>query len=811
MRTISFYSFKGGVGRSNLVLNLGYEFARRGKFVVIADWDLHAPGLTTVKELEMPDGPAPRKGVLDFLASALPPLPGDKEAAVDLDLIDPFLLAQPTRLAEEARARDPQFAGDLFFIPAGLFAPDDLRYSEALNRIRLHDLESWKAQIPGEEKERSILEFFRDRVKEARSDRLGKDRQPDLLLLDSRTGFTEIGDLLLGRLVDHYVVLFGLNAQNLVGMELILRSVQGRARYGDLPSLLTLVASLVPVGEEDLLRERFVTLDKRLHEIARQSPDSAAREPLPRILRIPYHPRLALAEEVMLARYPESGPALSYQAIADHLNQLEMTHEQVSALVRGQVMAEVPPRLESDRAAPLAAVPPRSTPDRADSPPAPPDPYDALPPWNWVQPSLEVSRVLPGEPVELRRQFLDALAWSTSLSKEDRQRTLNIPASRMPTVMATLSTAREQSRARWNTEWKDLQWALAEHLVEWVELLAGVGALDAKGVWEELTNDGFRRLPAKLAGSDRFRLTLAGRLASRKHDGPATSLFLEVLGKWTKERLFFAEANRLRDRLEGGPSDTRHASPSEVSALLAAMDAEPRNAAALAGAAYWAMEAGWDQSAEAAAREAIAFDAASAHDWSVLCVVFIRLGQVDEAEHAMERALQLDPKNPGLWTQQGIFYGEKLQRYPEAAQALQNAIDRDPANPDAYLNDAEIAIDSGDLDRAARRLKGAEALLAPASSRRRIFASLHLALALRLGDHPVVETAAQLLVSEASSSPADTIWQFEALLSALSDLQANALSLLTNATQLASGRIDVATFQKSLEEWRAAGVTCAAE
>lgn len=46
MKTISFFSFKGGVGRTALLTNLGAHWATQGKVVVLMDLDLMAPGLT---------------------------------------------------------------------------------------------------------------------------------------------------------------------------------------------------------------------------------------------------------------------------------------------------------------------------------------------------------------------------------------------------------------------------------------------------------------------------------------------------------------------------------------------------------------------------------------------------------------------------------------------------------------------------------------------------------------------------------------------------------------------------------------------
>ena len=45
MRTISFYSYKGGTGRTLLVANLAVYAARLGQTVAMVDLDLEVPGL----------------------------------------------------------------------------------------------------------------------------------------------------------------------------------------------------------------------------------------------------------------------------------------------------------------------------------------------------------------------------------------------------------------------------------------------------------------------------------------------------------------------------------------------------------------------------------------------------------------------------------------------------------------------------------------------------------------------------------------------------------------------------------------------
>src|SRR5437867_13042240 len=44
-RIITFYSYKGGTGRSMAVANVAWILASGGKRVLTVDWDLEAPGL----------------------------------------------------------------------------------------------------------------------------------------------------------------------------------------------------------------------------------------------------------------------------------------------------------------------------------------------------------------------------------------------------------------------------------------------------------------------------------------------------------------------------------------------------------------------------------------------------------------------------------------------------------------------------------------------------------------------------------------------------------------------------------------------
>src|SRR5690349_9722695 len=65
---ITFYSFKGGTGRSMAVANVAWILAAAGRRVLVADWDLDSPGLPRFFAAFLPaekvDG---QPGVIDLL------------------------------------------------------------------------------------------------------------------------------------------------------------------------------------------------------------------------------------------------------------------------------------------------------------------------------------------------------------------------------------------------------------------------------------------------------------------------------------------------------------------------------------------------------------------------------------------------------------------------------------------------------------------------------------------------------------------------------------------------------------------------
>ena len=65
MFVVTFYSYKGGVGRTSALMNCAYRLAEMGKRVFVLDFDLEAPG---VDSFELSQSNASRPGLVEYIA-----------------------------------------------------------------------------------------------------------------------------------------------------------------------------------------------------------------------------------------------------------------------------------------------------------------------------------------------------------------------------------------------------------------------------------------------------------------------------------------------------------------------------------------------------------------------------------------------------------------------------------------------------------------------------------------------------------------------------------------------------------------------
>jgi Mrp family chromosome partitioning ATPase len=193
---ITFYSFKGGVGRTMALANIAVLLVRSGKRVLVVDWDLEAPGLDKYfrdyKIQENPEG----KGLLDLLLDAKST--GQQPDWRDyLSYIDDFGGKYPLALLTSGRKEDKEsqslYAQKLFNFDWNAF------FAKAEGGIFIEELrEAW-------------LEIY------------------DVVLVDSRTGITDAGGVCTVQLPDILVLVFTTNEQSLMGAKEVALSAQ-RAR-----------------------------------------------------------------------------------------------------------------------------------------------------------------------------------------------------------------------------------------------------------------------------------------------------------------------------------------------------------------------------------------------------------------------------------------------------------------------------------------------------------------------------------------------------------------------------------------------------
>lgn len=319
MEIITFFSFKGGVGRTQSLLNTACEFAQRGKKVLLMDFDLHAPGLSLMKCMSPPKdaegADTPRPGVLDFfewlvlLDEAV--RRGESPPA-------PINLAACAYEVPWITSRLQEGAGWFKLVPSAALGRDCADSTEYSDRV--HAIDSPLTEVirrTHRNQERNpIVEQIRSQFSS-----LPEEEQPDAIFIDARTGITGIADLLLTRSSDRIVLVTGLNQQNLWGLESTLQDIKRSVETADWLRRITLVISPVPLGEHALTEKQTKEIANTLSRYVDPGEKEMFGEIglLPDPVKIPYDAQLALLEDPILLRHENSLPAGCYRGLADRL------------------------------------------------------------------------------------------------------------------------------------------------------------------------------------------------------------------------------------------------------------------------------------------------------------------------------------------------------------------------------------------------------------------------------------------------------------------------------------------------------------
>jgi cellulose biosynthesis protein BcsQ/tetratricopeptide (TPR) repeat protein len=234
-RVITFYSYKGGVGRTMALANVAYRLANtHGLRVIAVDWDLEAPGLHRFFGIP-PEVAARTNGILDyFLAWREAVERDDPEPPPEVRDVASWIIPV------EDKDHKPKF-GAVSLLLAGR---QDKTYDERLARFDWRDFYADAAGAVAVEKLRKTL------IDSA-----------DVVLIDSRTGLTDPGGICTIQMPDGVVLMTAPNEQSLEGIEGVARTIvkahgEERAERPDRIKVWLAVAR-APSNEEKYLAEEW--------------------------------------------------------------------------------------------------------------------------------------------------------------------------------------------------------------------------------------------------------------------------------------------------------------------------------------------------------------------------------------------------------------------------------------------------------------------------------------------------------------------------------------------------------------------------
>ncbi|HMY16255.1 MAG TPA: P-loop NTPase [Polyangium sp.] len=189
---VTFYSFKGGVGRTTALVSCALQLAGRGERVAVLDLDLEAPGLGPLLGVET------ERGVVDLIV--------DHIATDTIDLDQSY--AAPQNL-------DPTTAGNIDVFPAGRL---DRGFLEKLARLDFTSASPW-----GNEQEIPVRKALVDLLS-----RIRKELKPKWILLDARAGFHDLAGMSLHGLAHADVLVTRASEQAYQGLDLTIRALGKR-------------------------------------------------------------------------------------------------------------------------------------------------------------------------------------------------------------------------------------------------------------------------------------------------------------------------------------------------------------------------------------------------------------------------------------------------------------------------------------------------------------------------------------------------------------------------------------------------------
>jgi MinD-like ATPase involved in chromosome partitioning or flagellar assembly len=205
-KIITFYSYKGGTGRTMAMANVGWILASNGYDVLLIDWDLEAPGLHRfVRPFLIDSELTATPGLIDFVWDAvrvsMTPIGNGSSGVAKFPSLDDYAVVLN---------HDFSRGGSLSFIPAG---QQNENYAQRVNTFNWGDF---------------YKRFGGGKVMQAERDSLR--HKYHYILIDSRTGVSDTSGICTVQMPDALVVLFTLNRQSITGASAVAASIDATVR-----------------------------------------------------------------------------------------------------------------------------------------------------------------------------------------------------------------------------------------------------------------------------------------------------------------------------------------------------------------------------------------------------------------------------------------------------------------------------------------------------------------------------------------------------------------------------------------------------
>lgn len=310
MYIVTFYSFKGGVGRSMSLVNVGVQLAQAGRKVLLVDFDLEAPGLPTFN-LVRPAGDT--LGIVDYITRYIATCesPDVRNYIYESDRFDG--------------------GGRIWIMPVGL---QDVVYSRRLNSI------NWQ-RLYDEQAGYLFFEDLKSQWKQALA--------PDYVLIDSRTGHSDVEGICTRQLPDAVCLLFFPNEQNLNGLKRIVSTIRAdqTRQHGKAIRLHFAVSNVPDLDDEDHILLR--TMRRFSQELGYEKLSSEIHH---------YNSLSLLDQEIFSLNRPNSRLTKEYRTLTSDIRSgnledrdavlefLDKSHRDISKLMRSVGPQELQNRVE---------------------------------------------------------------------------------------------------------------------------------------------------------------------------------------------------------------------------------------------------------------------------------------------------------------------------------------------------------------------------------------------------------------------------------------------------------------------------------